>query len=82
MHELPKLEDGSVDWHIIADDVWDLWNRRYSEKEAMELLKAIDANARAEERERCAKAAGDWFEGADEGFANTVGDAIRNLGDE
>ena len=78
-YELPRLEDGSVDWDSLVRRV------RWRDL-ALPILKAVDANARAEERERCAKIAElpSVLSGGPngDGRAEMIAACIRNLGDE
>ena len=71
-YELPRLEDGSVDWRLIILNI--VGEFIYAKKNEG-ILKAIDANARAEERECIAKHF-EEFDGSD------VAELIRNLGDK
>jgi hypothetical protein len=85
VYEIPRLDDGTPDWksatlNIVGEFI-------FAEKIG-DVLKAIDANARAEERERCAnlsdglgcKMAGELQGDAHIG-ARKAADAIRNLED-
>lgn len=51
-YELPRTESGEVDWYELAD--YAKWKSEY-DSEIVAALKAIDANARKEERERIVK---------------------------
>lgn len=52
-YELPRTESGDVDWgsvqieYAVAVD--------FADGSSLDILKALDANARKEERERCAE---------------------------
>ena len=82
VYELPRLEDGSVDFEILGE----LHENGLLDELIDDVFKAIDANARAEERERCAKIAElpSVLSGGPNGDrrAEIIAACIRNLGDE